>query len=240
MNKVRYHVRRLLVGGAATGDDWGSLGAALARWREFGLELEDKGLLELLGPLAGLELPAAAALAPESQAALAAGLELVRGGETSRADSLAEARRLLQGRRALMVADVADDVARAALAEALGLEHLEWLPVDGVPMRAAEDTQPADAAPESAEAPASAAASAPDAEPSERIAAIFATLAAAQPDVVFMGLRLPQDEYLSFKDRCVELRLPFVRLPGEPTPGAVAHQTLRQVGWRLRELRSEA
>jgi hypothetical protein len=233
LNKVRYHVRRLIDGGASSAEEWTSLAAALARWREHTLALDDKGLVDVLGALAGLEVPAAVTAAgaqqPEALGALAAALELVRGGETARADSLAEARRLVQGRRGLMVAEGTDDFARATLAEALGLEHLEWLAVGGVEPPAALDEQATDE-------PAPGAA----AQPSERVAAILASLAETRPDVVFMGLRLPQDEYLVFKDRCVELRLPFVRLPGEPTPSAVAHQTLRQVGWRLRELRAEA
>lgn len=236
LNKVRYHVRRLIDGGASSAEEWASLGAALARWREHSLALEDKGLVEVLGALAGLEIPAAVASAaaqqPEVLGALNTALDLVRGGETARADSLAESRRLLLDRRALMVAEEPDEVARVALAEELGLEHLEWLAVGGVELRATLDQQATGEASESAPDPM--------VEPNARVTAILAALAESRPDVVFMGLRLPQDEYLVFKDRCVELRLPFVRLPGEPTPGAVAHQTLRQVGWRLRELRAEA
>jgi len=52
--------------------------------------------------------------------------------------------------------------------------------------------------------------------------------------LVLLGRRLPLDAYAEFKRICLELKRPFVRLTGSFEPSAVAHQILRQVGWRLR------
>ncbi|MEZ6017697.1 MAG: hypothetical protein R3F49_21495 [Planctomycetota bacterium] len=239
LNKVRYHVRRLIDGGASSPLEWSALGGALARWREHGLELGDRGLQEVLGALTGMDVPPEAAGGDAGDAhgaALDAALTLARGGDSPRADSVEEVRRLLNGKRALMVGEAPDGAAREALADALGLAHLDWL---ALPMADSAGAAPAG---EVSEGPGSEAGSsqagssqAGSASTEARAALIVASLEQARPDVVFMGLRLPQAEYQAFKDRCVELKLPFVRLPGPPSPGAVARQTLRQVGWRLRE-----
>lgn len=241
LNKVRYHVRKLIDGGAQSAEEWHSLGAALVRWAENGLELSDKGLVDVLGALAGLDVPAlpleaggeGAATPDPAVAALKEALAHALGSDPTRADAVSEVRRLLEHKRALMVAEKDDPGARFALGDAFALAHLDWLSLP-------PPIQPA-AAPEAAPAeaePTPAAAAGPEVGASAaRVARIVEALAAAAPDVVFMGLRLPQEEYQAFKDRCVELQLPFVRLPGAPTPGAVAHQTMRQVGWRLKDQR---
>lgn len=209
LNKVRYHVRRLIEGVAAPADEWNSLAAALERWREHHLELNDRGLVEVLGPLAALEVPAG--ISDAAAPVILEALRLVRGQDPARPDALAEVAVLLGGRRALMVSDTSDPAARAALAQELGLADLGWLTVPPV--------------------------TADGARSDERIAAILAGLTASTAELVFMGVKLPQEEYLAFKDACVARHLPFVRLPGTLAPGAVAHQTARQVGWRLREPR---
>jgi len=54
-------------------------------------------------------------------------------------------------------------------------------------------------------------------------------------DLVLIAERLPEDEYAEFKRLCLDSGRPFVRLPDGLEPDRVAHQILRQVGWRLRD-----
>jgi hypothetical protein len=252
LNKVRYHVRKLLDGGSRSDAEWGSLGGALQRWRASGFELSERPLTEVLGALAGVDLPSTvrAGTHDAAQDALILALGHANAGEATRADALDEVRRLVGERRALMVAERDDEVARAELEKSLGLAHLDWLGVGPVPADDASGSAP-DFGDESAESsgtaegtgiePATKRAAEPDGGlGSERIARVLERLEGKPFDLVFMGLRLPQDEYLAFKERCVALQLPFVRLPGAPSAGAVAHQTMRQVGWRLREPRSSS
>jgi hypothetical protein len=56
----------------------------------------------------------------------------------------------------------------------------------------------------------------------------------ASVDLVMIAMRLPMDDYTWFKDACMKREKPFVRLPGGVAPHEVAHQVVRQVGWRLR------
>ncbi|MCP3914918.1 MAG: hypothetical protein GY711_05065 [bacterium] len=53
-------------------------------------------------------------------------------------------------------------------------------------------------------------------------------------DIVMIAMRLPMDDYTWFKQACMDREKPFVRLPGGVEPHQVAHQVIRQVGWRLR------
>ena len=59
-------------------------------------------------------------------------------------------------------------------------------------------------------------------------------------DIVLISYRLPAEDYSAFKELCMQLECPFVRLPGEVGGAEVAHQVLRQVGWRLRQATSQA
>ncbi|MEL6714954.1 MAG: hypothetical protein AAFP86_14325, partial [Planctomycetota bacterium] len=57
---------------------------------------------------------------------------------------------------------------------------------------------------------------------------------ATEADVFLLGVKLPSEEYASFKAACLEREVLFVRLPGPLETEAVLHQISRQVGWRLR------
>ncbi|MEL6908449.1 MAG: hypothetical protein AAFP22_23770, partial [Planctomycetota bacterium] len=72
-----------------------------------------------------------------------------------------------------------------------------------------------------------------EAAPAMRTAAIDAFLATGA-DVFLLGVKLPSEEYASFKAACLEREVLFVRLPGPLETEAVLHQISRQVGWRLR------
>lgn len=54
-------------------------------------------------------------------------------------------------------------------------------------------------------------------------------------DLVLITEHLPEEEYAEFKRLCLASGRPFVRLPDGLEPNRVAHQVLRQVGWRLRD-----
>ena len=72
------------------------------------------------------------------------------------------------------------------------------------------------------------------------LAKIEEELAKEESDIVLIAYRLHPEDYLAFKELCMEQECPFVRLPGEVGGAHVAHQVLRQVGWRLRQATSEA
>lgn len=80
-----------------------------------------------------------------------------------------------------------------------------------------------------------------DAEP-----ALDAAIAAHEVDLVLIAVRLPAAAYSSFRRRCQERQLPFVRLPRGFEPEEVAYHVQRQVARRLRSdepaepLRSES
>ncbi len=59
-------------------------------------------------------------------------------------------------------------------------------------------------------------------------------LGAQEDGLVLLATRLPVEEYAEFKRLCKENGRPFVRLPAGLEPPRVAHQILRQIGWRLR------
>lgn len=61
-----------------------------------------------------------------------------------------------------------------------------------------------------------------------------------ESDIVLIAYRLPAEDYSAFKELCMQLECPFVRLPGEVSGTHVAQQVLRQVGWRLRQATSGA
>ena len=53
-------------------------------------------------------------------------------------------------------------------------------------------------------------------------------------DLVLLGTRLSSEDYGELKRLCIEHDKPYVRLPTGTEPDRVAHQVLRQIGWRLR------
>ena len=72
----------------------------------------------------------------------------------------------------------------------------------------------------------------PTEEPLETLAR---EIAGDDVDLVLIAERLPEDQYAEFKRLCLVSGRPFVRLPDGLEPDRVAHQVLRQVGWRLRD-----
>lgn len=65
-------------------------------------------------------------------------------------------------------------------------------------------------------------------------ARIAAEISAGDPGLILLGRRLEPDAYASFKQLCLDTQRPFVRLVQGYEPSRVAHQILRQIGWRLR------
>ena len=65
---------------------------------------------------------------------------------------------------------------------------------------------------------------------------VLASVLDEDVDLYLLGIRLATEEYGSFKERCLEKGRLFVRLPGAVDAASIAHQVLRQVGWRLRAL----
>ena len=73
-----------------------------------------------------------------------------------------------------------------------------------------------------------------------RAAALEGVLSARDAALFLLGVRLAPEEYNAFKEACLEQKVAFVRLPGQLTALAIAHQVMRQVGWRLRAQLGEA
>ena len=239
LNKIRYHVRKLLHDGALRLSEVESLAAALERGFEAGLERGDRTLVELFAPLreltAGAIGEAAERLTALTETIASPGADAASAGHSSSsanaksADAtsddendattkdpersariLGEVRALLQGRRVVLLArDITDDEG-IALEKELGATSVKVVMVDV------------------------------ESEEAERWKVLDACLADEAVDLFLLGVRLDTDEYQRFKERCLERKTPFVRLPGSFAATAVAHQITRQVGWRLRAQRDSS
>ena len=234
LNKIRYHVRKLLHDGALSLSEVESLAAALERGFEAGLERGDRTLVELFVPLrdltAGAIGEAAERLAALTETVASPGTGAASTGSSAKSDSatsgdesdaaskdpergariLGEVRELLQERRVVLLAsDITDDEG-IALEKELGATSVKVVMVDV------------------------------DGEEESRWRVLDACLADEAVDLFLLGVRLDTDEYQRFKERCVERKTPFVRLPGSFAATAVAHQITRQVGWRLRAQRDSS
>lgn len=218
IGKVRYHAGKLAMDGGVRLLEVQSLDAALKVWKEAGLQLNDRLLIEVLEPLHAVDLDESteggAALArtlsalptsrsrPQDQSGGGGG---ARGAASSKGETPEETRRQLESCRVGLLALEGDDgVDQEALARDLGAAELL---VTRVSLDAAHQAS--------------------------RVAAIDSFLDSGV-DVFLLGARLPRDEYASFKERCLERQGLFVRLPGALDGASILHQVTRQVGWRLR------
>ena len=216
LSKIRYHVGKLLEEGGTTRSEVASLGVALKRWSEAGLDRGDGGLAEALS-----ELRAKAGGAEgEAGELLASLLGSNRKSPPRPADeklqeerqgqSLEETRQLIGGLRAVLLAPPSAQLDAKALTSDLGAADLEVLIVDV------------------------------DGPKEARAAALEGVLSAGDAALFLLGVRLAPEEYNAFKEACLEQKVAFVRLPGQLTALAIAHQVMRQVGWRLRAQLGEA
>ncbi len=215
LNKVRYHVNKLLGDGGATRAEADSLHEALKGWAAAGLDPSDRGLAEALEGLRekvheieddvaevirGLLRPGGAQQASVDKAESGA----------RQARSLDDVRELLAGKRAVLLAPPSNQVDAEVLASELGASRLDLLEID---------------------------VEGPEAERGE---ALEGALEEEGARLFLLGVRLEAEEYNAFKERCLEQKLAFVRLPGPLSAAAIAHQVMRQVGWRLRSQLEEA
>lgn len=209
LSKVRYHVEKLLVEGGATRSEADSLQVALKGWVGAGLDRSDRALTEALQGLREKVHEV-----EEDVAEVIRGiLRPVRAPEPSshKADgddrssrSLDEVRELVAGKRAVLMAPPSNQVDAEALASELGASQIDLLEVDVDGPKAA------------------------------RSEALERALADEGARLFLLGVRLEPEEYNGFKESCLERKLAFVRLPGPLSATAIAHQVMRQVGWRLR------
>lgn len=229
LNKLRYHVHRLEEEPDLLVSEVESLSVALERWVEAGFSKSDRQLSELL---AGLE-ERADEEDSDGAAALSALFERLGLGEKAKSASsetasgqpqrttsrkaaernaklIEDVKELLNGRKVVLFAEGLEESERNAIHTELGSEAFEY---DKVLLSSSA---------------------------AERWQVLSARLDSDVVDLFLLGVKLPQDEYQSFKDACLERKRPFVRLPGVAAPAAIAHQITRQVGWRLREVRDEA
>ncbi|MEM6567572.1 MAG: hypothetical protein AAF957_04140 [Planctomycetota bacterium] len=229
LNKIRYHVRKLLDDSDLRDSEVESLVQALGRWTEAGFELRDRALGEILEPLRTKATDATGTAADALRALLAPTLEnpgerassrASADGQRSRDDAskdperseriLAEVRELLEERSVVLIGHDVSKAQAEALVEALGPEEIHVVDVDV------------------------------EGEAAQRWQTLEECLQDESSDLFLLGVRLDTDEYQRFKERCLERKTPFVRLPGSFAPSAVAHQITRQVGWRLRALRDSS
>ena len=209
LGKIRYHVGKLLDEGGATRSEADSLGVALKRWAGAGLDRSDRGLSDALHGLrerlSGMDREV---------------VEVLKGflggdrtpesaadaarSEERQAKSLEDARELLSTMSVVLFAPPGNSVDAERLAGELGASQLDLLVVD---VEGPKD---------------------------EREAALEAVLSGGGAKLFLLGVRLGPEEYNAFKERCLELKYAFVRLPGPLDASAIAHQMMRQVGWRLR------
>jgi hypothetical protein len=212
LNKIRYHARKLLDEGGATRSEADSLKVAVQRWTGAGLERSDRALVELLDGLKAR----ASTFDPAVSEALAELLGedgVKQGGEPAEArhpQALAEARELLGTLRVVLLAPAGHGLSAEELGAELGARTLELSAVDL------------------------------DGPVAEREATLSALLEEGEPRLFLLGVRLEAEEYNTFKASCLERKFAFVRLPGQLTADAIAHQVMRQVGWRLRAQLDEA
>ncbi|MEM6673593.1 MAG: hypothetical protein AAF726_12175 [Planctomycetota bacterium] len=221
LNKIKYHVRKLLDDGELRAAEVESLDAAIGQWREAGLESGEPALVDAVQALrefareddaAGDGVEALLKLLdriPEPR-----GARTRRGGGSSSgkdpkrtAEILAEVRELLEDRTVVLLAPAHALDERESLESELGAASIDFVSVD---VKGDAD---------------------------ERWKTLSSCLDADDVDVFLLGVRLESEEYQRFKEECLERKTPFVRLPGSLAPSAVAHQITRQVGWRLRALR---
>lgn len=209
LGKVRYHVGKLLDEGGATRAEAESLGEALKGWAVAGLDRSDRGLSEVLQGLrerlGGLDMEVAEVLRGLLGSDRAPKPAAdTAGNEERHAKLIEEARQLLSTMNVVLFAPPSSAVDADGLAEELGASEFDLLEVDVDGLKA------------------------------ERDAAVEAALSGEGTKLFLLGVRLEPEEYNAFKERCLELKFAFVRLPGPLVASAIAHQVMRQVGWRLR------
>jgi len=219
LNKIRFHVGKVREAEEAgdhadNGDhDWESVGLAADEWLRLGLPAEDADLLALLRPLA--EEFAATRTLPGPLTRL-----LHKGKAPAPAPQLADSRASHD--------DAAGNLRPAPLervAELLeGKRAVIFVRGEDIVMR-----EPLSAALHLTQIRW---VELPIEDPLETVER---EIGAEDVDLVLIAERLPEQEYAEFKRLCLESGRPFVRLPAGLAPDQVAHQVLRQVGWRLRD-----
>lgn len=209
LGKIRYHVGKLLDEGGATRSEADSLAVALKRWASAGLDRTDRGLSEALGGLrermSGLDREVAEVLKG------ILGVERASepaaepaASEDRHAKSLEDVQQLLSTMNVVLFMPPSSAVDAKSLASELGAGELQVHVVDV------------------------------DGPKAERDEILEASLSGEGNKLFLLGVRLGPEEYSAFKERCLELKYAFVRLPGPLSAAAIAHQVMRQVGWRLR------
>lgn len=209
LGKVRYHVGKLLDEGGATRSEADSLGVALKRWAGAGLDRSDRGLSEALQGLrerlSGLDRDVIEVLKGILGEDRAAEPAADAAGDEDRhVKSLEDARQLLSSMNVVLLAPPSSSVDAEELAAELCASEFDLSEVDV------------------------------DGPKAERDATLEAALAGEGARLFLLGVRLGPEEYNAFKERCLERKFAFVRLPGPLVAPAIAHQVMRQVGWRLR------
>lgn len=219
LGKIRYHVGKLLDEGGATRSEADSLGVALKRWAGAGLDPSDRGLSDALHGLrvrlSGMDRDVMEVLkgllgGDRTPESAAESAVEAARSEERHARSLEDVRELLSTMSVVLFAPPSNSVDAERLADELGATQFDLLVVD---VEGPKD---------------------------EREAALEAALGGEGTKLFLLGVRLGPEEYKAFKDRCLELKYAFVRLPGPLDASAIAHQTMRQVGWRLRAQLDEA
>jgi len=204
LNKVRYHMRRVAEGESFAEPDHDSIRQTVASWHELGLPPGDRALRELLEPLAKL-LPEGTELGPEIK-------------------------RVIESQPTTFGADAQDSAPRPDLVERAsalleGRSVLLFSPE--------EDSGTGDELIRTLELAGLKWVVLPQ-EDTDLGGRLEAEIRDTSISLVLIAVRLGADEYSLFKNLCIELDKPFVRLPSGTGPPQVAHQVLRQVGRRLR------
>lgn len=204
LNKIRYHARKAGEAGAASEQDWQAITAAVDSWLEEGLRQDDRTLRELLGDF--VERYGGDREVPEQIVTLL-GTHPSDERDPQPAGRAADRPAVREQAAALL---------RGRKALIFGDEERS-----------------------EARAPIAAALELSELEwvtlSGDSVREVLAErIRREDVELVLIAARLPQDDYAEFKRLCLEHGKPFVRLPASLEPGQVAHQILRQVGWRLR------
>ena len=203
LNKIRFHVRKLLDDTSPAREDADALHVALQRWGAAGLDRADRALVDLLDGLKA-RLESMDAEVAEAVRGLLGGSEQPPPAEPRHPESLSEAKPLLASLRVVLLAPAGHEVVAEALGAELGAESLEVADVDL------------------------------DGPKADRDLVLDGLLEGDDARLFLLGVRLEAEEYNGFKERCLAKKFAFVRLPGRLSADAIAHQVMRQVGWRLR------
>ena len=207
LNKVRYHAGKAADGGEATDHDWSSVAAAVDSWLEHGLPATDRAFVDVVREFVSAH------------------------GEGRESTPMID--RLL-GHGLLGHGAPSEETSGAPQSKPPAVEQAVEL-IGGKRLLVFGDADCADAGEPIRDALQLAELRWIEVPAEDPLACIAEQVAQPDVDLVLIATRLPPEIYAEFKDLCMRSGRPFVRLPGGLDPPQVAHQILRQVGWRLRE-----